>query len=118
MRTSDERRRELRAAYERRRPEAGVYLLRNRVTGRVLVSSAADLRSARNRLEFGQATESTGVLDGRLAADARAHGMASFALEVLDTLDIPVDAPPDQVAEDLRELERLWREKLADVPQY
>lgn len=118
MATSGDRRRELRAIYERQPREAGVYLLRNTVNGRVLIASSADLRSVRNRLEFGQATGSVGVLDLRLLADARAYGVAAFELEVLDTLAVPTDASRRQVLADLAELEVLWRERLGDVPQY
>ena len=50
------------------------YSLRKTATGRVHVASAVDLASVRNRLAFGKTTNSTGVLDRRLVADARAHG--------------------------------------------
>jgi hypothetical protein len=116
--TSDDRRRELRTTYERRPREAGVYLLRNRVTGRILVASSPDLRSVRNRLDFGRATETTGVLDRRMVDDARDHGMASIDLEVLDVLEDAADRPDDEVGADLRALEALWREKLADQAHY
>ncbi len=116
--TGRERRRELRAAYAQRRADAGVYVLRNVVTGRVLVGSSTDLRAVRNRLAFGQATGSTGVLDRRLVPDAQAHGLDTFVCEVLDTLDIRADMSPAQIQDDLRVLEALWRERLADTPQY
>lgn len=116
--TSREKRDELRAAYEQTPREAGVYALRNRVSGRVLVASSVDLASVRNRLDFGQTTNSTGVLDRRLVADARAHGMSSFELEVLDVLESDANADAAQVAADLKSLEQLWREKLSGDPQY
>ena len=116
--TSRERRDELRSTYEQRPREAGIYALRNTVTGRVLVASSVDLASVGNRLEFGQTTNSTGVLDRRLVADARAHGMASFVLEVLDTLDEDPARSPEETAADLAALEGLWREKLKDEPHY
>jgi hypothetical protein len=118
MTTSGDRRRELRATYEQQHPEAGVYLLRNTVTGRILVGSSSDLRSVRNRLDFGQATNSPGVLDRRMVSDAREYGMGAFALEVLDVLTLTVDMSPAGLIADLKELEALWREKLADVPHY
>jgi hypothetical protein len=118
MTTDGDRRRELRAAYDRRRTDAGIYVLRNTVTGRVFLGSAPDLAAVRNRLEFGQATGTSGVLDRRMAADARAHGMGSFELEVIDTIDVADGTPPGDVAADLKELEALWREKLGDVPRY
>ena len=116
--TSRERREELRAEYEERPKEAVVYALRNAVTRRMLISSTTDLASLRNRLEFGQSTNSTGVLDRRLVADAKAHGVSSFSLEVLDALEPDADRSDAQTAADLAALEALWREKLADQPQY
>lgn len=118
MTNRDDERRKLRATYEQAPRRAGVYLLRNTVTGRILVGSSPDLRSVRNRLDFGQQTESTGVLDRRMVVDARAHGMASFELEILDELKV-VDGWTDaELAADLRELEALWRTQLADRAHY
>ena len=116
--TSKDRREELRSTYEQRPREAGVYVLRNSATGRILIASTVDLASIRNRLEFGQSTHSTGVLDRRLVADARAHGMESFSLEVLDTLPADPERDDAQAAADLKALEELWRDQLADQPQY
>lgn len=116
--TTGDRRKELRAAYEDRRPRAGVYLLRNTATGRILLASTPDLESQRNKLEFGRATESTGVLDRRLVDDARRHGMASFELEILDELEIGPEMTPARVRADLDALESLWRERLAGEAHY
>jgi hypothetical protein len=116
--TSSERRRELRAQYAQRPAEAGVYLLRNTATGRVLVASAADLGAVRNRLDFARSTQTPGALDHRLAADARALGVDAFELEILDRLDVTPAMSPDDVRADLGALEQLWREKLAGEPQY
>ncbi len=116
--TSRERRDELRSAYEEQPREAAVYALRNTVTGRLFIGSTVDLASLRNRLEFGQATNSTGVLDRRLVVDAKAHGVASFSLEVLDALDPDPMRDEAGTAADLATLEALWREKLADEPSY
>ena len=116
--TSRERRDELRDEYEQRPRQAGVYALRNTVTGRVLVVSSVDLASVRNRLEFGQTTNSTGVLDRRLVADAREQGMNSFELEVLDVLDDDPTRDATQTSADLAALEELWREKLGAEAHY
>jgi hypothetical protein len=113
-----DRRRELRTAYEQRTSEAGVYAVRNTISGRILIASSADLRSVRNRFEFAQATGSVGALDGRVASDARSVGVAAFELEILDRLSVEPDTPADQLAADLAELEALWRVNLADQPQY
>jgi hypothetical protein len=111
--TSRERRDELRTSYERKPREAAVYALRSKVTGRVLVASTADLASLRNRLDFGRQTNSTGVLDRRLVADAKAHGVDSFELEVLDVLDPDAERADAEIARDLGALEELWRERVA-----
>jgi hypothetical protein len=115
--TSRERRDELRDSYEQKPREAAVYALRNRVTGRVLIASTPDMASLRNRLEFGVQTNSTGVLDRRLVADAQAHGVGSFELEVLDALEADPTRDDAATARDLAALEELWREKATD-PTY
>ena len=113
--TSLDRRKELRAQYEQRAREAGVYALRNRVTGRILISSSPDLGSVRNKLEFARATNSPSALDGRLTAEVRELGIDAF---VLDVLEVKPEATAADVQSDLSALEDLWREKLADTPQY
>jgi hypothetical protein len=113
-----DRRRELRTSYEQRTPEAGIYALRNTDSGKILVCSSTDLRSVRNRFDFARSTGSVGALDGRVASDARKVGVAAFALEILDRLSVEPDMTPDQLSADLAELERLWKAKLADQPQY
>ena len=116
--TSRERREELRATYEETPRVAAVYTLRNKVTGRLFIGSTVDLASLRNRLDFGVQTNSTGVLDRRLVPDAKAHGVASFELDVLDTLDPDPTRDDAATAADLAALEALWREKVADQAQY
>ena len=115
---SDARRRELRDTYDQRPRAAGVYALRNSVTGRTFIASSADLTSVRNRFDFAQATNSVGALDTRVAADARTFGVASFEFEILDQLTVEPNVSADQLADDLTELEALWRSKLADTDLY
>jgi hypothetical protein len=110
--------RRCRIQYEQRRAESGTYVLRNTVTGRVLLASAADLGSLRSKLEFARSTNSPGALDRRLARDLREFGIDAFALEVLDVIEVKPAMTPAQLQADLRALEELWREKLADTPQY
>ncbi len=116
--TTADRRRELRAQYEQRPREAGVYVLRNTVTGRILIAASPDLGSVRNRLEFARAANAPSALDGRLTAEVRQFGIDAFVLEVLEVLEVTPEMTPVEVRADLRALEELWREKLADTPQY
>jgi hypothetical protein len=107
-----ERRKELRAEYRRAREEAGVYRIVNGATGRSLVASAVNLRSAQNRFEFAFSSDSVGALDGRLAPDVRAHGMASLSFEVLESVQPPETLTASGLRQELKLLEGLWRERL------
>ena len=101
--------REVRRAYKENSRPMGIYCVRNTGTGRTLVGRSADLPSALNReqaqLRFG------GHPNRLLQSDWNAHGPASFAFEVLDTLAAPEGADYDPV-DDLRVLEALWVERL------
>jgi len=110
--TDKERRRELREQARQNPPPAGIYAIRHRATGRVVVASAVNLAGARNRFDFAVSTGLTSALDTQLGGDVRAHGTEGLAFEVLET--VPVE--PGTVAADLRAdlatLEALWREQL------
>ena len=116
--TGGDRRRELRARFDGRHLKAGVYALRNGVTGRVLLASTPDIAALRNKLAFAQQTNTPSALDRRLAADLREYGIGAFTLEVLDVFDVLPDMTPRTVHADLDALEQLWREKLAGSPLY
>jgi hypothetical protein len=116
--TERDRRGEHGEVYRLRITEAGVYMLRNAATGRILIASSRDLASVRNKVEFGRASRSASVLDQRMAADARTYGMASIELVVLDLIDLRPEMTLAEVTADLASLEALWREKLKDAPQY
>ncbi len=116
--TDRDGRREHGEVYRLRITEAGVYMLRNQATGKILIDSSRDLASVRNKIDFGRSTGSASVLDQRMAADARTHGMAVIELVVLDVIDLRPEMTLAQVTADLASLEALWREKLAHVPQY
>lgn len=98
-------------AYKRSHPEAGVYRIVNRVSGRALVASAANLASVRSRLAFARSTGSTGALDYRLVPDVRRFGFEALELEVLDTLRPPPESTAQEIAAELATLEALWRER-------
>jgi hypothetical protein len=95
---------------ETRRP-AGIYRIRNTTNGKSLVGASTDLPSMLNRLRFQLGSGST--LMPELQADWNRLGPDAFAFEVLDTLEPPPDQPGWDPADDLRELEQLWLEKLS-----
>ena len=96
--------------YKERRPQMGVYRVRNTVTGRALVAASRDLPSILNRH---RAQLALGAHRAKaLQEDWNAHGAESFVFEVLDTLT-PPDAPDYDPIPDLTVLEDLWLEKLS-----
>ena len=64
-------RKELQAQYKQSHPEAGVYRIVNRRTGKVWLGSSPNLSSVRNKLAFAWSTSSPGVFGHRLREDKR-----------------------------------------------
>lgn len=106
-----DRKRAIREYKDSLRP-MGVYRVRNRAARRSLLGSSVDVASILNRhraqLRMGLHP------DAELQRDWKALGPDAFDFEVLDTLEPPDRAGYDP-ADDLRALEALWREKLAEA---
>jgi hypothetical protein len=94
---------------ETRRP-AGVFRVRNTTNGKSFVGASTDVASMLNRLRFQLGHGLT--LMPALQADWDRLGPDAFEFEVLDTLEPQADRPNQDLSDDLRELERLWLEKL------
>lgn len=105
------RRKELQAQYRENPPEAGVYRIVNTQNEKVLLSSATNLASVRNKLKFAKSTGSVSTLDHRLEADANEFGIDVFTLEVLDTIDVGPELTRKQIEQELAELEALYRQE-------
>jgi hypothetical protein len=105
------RRRELRATYKQNPPEAGVYRIVNRVNGKSLVGSSANLVSVRGKMAFARSTDMPGALDHRLRDDIRQFGLDAFSLEILEVLEVEPAMTAAEIRQDLATLEALWREK-------
>jgi len=104
-----DRKTRIREYKETARP-AGVYRIRNVVSGKSLVGSNKDVPAMLNRLRF---QLEAGLHPNReLQRDWNDCGEAAFAFETLDLLEPSEDGDTD-LAEDLQMLEQLWREKLA-----
>ena len=89
---------------------AGIFRVRNTVSGRSLVGSSADLAGVLNRVRF--QLKNGSHPDKELQADWNALGADAFAFEVLDLLG-PTADPVADLREDLRVLHGMWLEKLA-----
>ncbi len=106
------RRRELREQVRQKPPNAGIYAIRHRATGRVLVAAAVNLAGARNRFDFAVTTNTLGALDGQLGGDIRTHGVDGLEFEVLEEIRVEPGTSEADLRADLAVLEELWREQL------
>lgn len=97
--------------YKENPPPAGVFRIVNTATGRVLLGASRNVAGRLNRHRFD--LKRGAHADRELQSDWNALGEGAFEFSMLDPLE-PVDEPGCDPAEDLRELEAMWREKLAE----
>jgi hypothetical protein len=101
---------ELKQAYKEKPPPMGVFAVRNRANGKVLLGMSLNVPGMLNRIRF---ELSTGIhrTYPALQEDWNRHGADSFSFEVLDVLS-PTEEPRTDPKEELRVLESLWLERL------
>lgn len=104
------RRAELKQAYKEKPPPMGVFAVRNRADGKVLVGTSLNLPGMLNRLRFELATGMHRTCPA-LQEDWNRHGADHFSFEILDVLP-PTEEPRADPKEELRVLESLWLERL------
>lgn len=99
-------------AYKEMVPDMGIYQIKNTENGKLFIGSSIDLRAIMNRhraeLKMGSHRNK------ELQKDWKTFGADSFEfshLEILEPLDDPYYSPLD----DLKELEKMWFEKLQPV---
>ena len=95
--------------YKDHPPLAGVYQIRNRVSGRVMLGASTNPAGRLNRHRF--ALKMGSHPERELQADWKELGEDSFELTILDDLE-PSDDPSRDPAGDLAALESMWIEKL------
>jgi hypothetical protein len=100
---------EARRAYKEKPPPMGVFAVRCRANGKVLVGSSLNVQGALNRIQF-ELTTGMGRFP-ELLADWKRHGAGSFSFEVLDVLK-PSEEPGVDPKEELKVLEALWLDRL------
>ena len=102
----------LKRQYLETKTRAGVYAIRNQITGRALVAGSTNVQGTLNRhhfeLRYGQHR------NARLAQDWVAHGESNFLFEVLDRVK-PSEDPAFNAAQELELLVRLWRQEIPCV---
>lgn len=95
--------------YKTTPPKMGVFQIKNRETGKMVIGSSRNLPGILNRYAF---TLKTGTCpDQALQEEWKAFGPDAFEFNVLEEL-VPLDTPEYDPEEDLALLESLWREKL------
>ena len=99
----------LKQQYLETKIRAGVYAIRNLVTGRVLVAGSTNVQGALNRHRFE-------LLQGihrnpLLSQEWSLHGESSFNFEVLDLIKPREDSAFD-AARELQDLVALWRQEI------
>jgi hypothetical protein len=104
------RRAQLKQDYKEKPPAMGVYAVRNKANGKVLVGSSLNLPGGLNRLRF-ELTRIGHRAHPALQEDWNRFGEDSFTFEVLDVLP-PPEEPGVDVREELKVLEALWLERL------
>lgn len=101
---------QLRREYKEARQDAGVYQIKNTVTGRIFIGSSVNVHARINRHKAGFAFIDSHE-NPRILPDLRAHGKDSFVFEVLEILDGEYDSAA-ALRDDLKILEEMWLEKL------
>jgi len=98
------------AEYKERAIVGGVYVIRNLVNQKVWLDAVIDLKGSINRFDFSVKTGACVVM--KLQADWRAMGKESFALEVLETIEKPLEQSLEAFKADMAVHRALWFEKL------
>ncbi|RFO97512.1 ArsR family transcriptional regulator [Rhodoferax lacus] len=88
---------------------AGVYAIRNQITGRALVAGSTNVQGTLNRHHF--ELRHSQHRNTRLAQDWVEHGENSFLFEVLDRVK-PSEDPAFNAAQELDMLVSLWRQEI------
>lgn len=104
----------LKRQYLETKTRAGVYAIRNRITGRTLVAGSANVEGALNRHRF--ELQHGWHRNARLAQDWVEHGESNFLFDVLDMLK-PSDDPAFNAALELEMLVSLWRQEIPGAGQ-
>lgn len=102
--------------YKLRGMIGGVGAVRNSDCGKMLIESAIDIATKRNRFEFAKAS---GIcIYPKLQADWKKLGPAAFSYEVLEELIKPEDTSQRQFSQDIKLLEQIWLEKVPADKRY
>jgi group I intron endonuclease len=101
---------ELKREYRERPREAGIYQIRNRESGKILLGSSRNLHGPLNRHRF--ALRVGKHANPALQRDFHEQGEDAFDFEILEVVKVK-DEPGFSVDDELTLLEEIWLEKLS-----
>ena len=99
----------LKRQYLETKTRAGVYAIRNQITGRALVAGSTNAQGALNRHRF--ELQHRLHRNARLAQDWIEHGETNFLFDVLDMVK-PSEDPAFNAAQELEMLVSLWCQEI------
>ena len=109
---SDSTKRELKRQYKEQKPVAGVFQIKNEVTGKVFLASSLNIQGPLNAHEF--MLSSGSHRNRQLQADYKHYGAEAFRFDVLQTIDVK-DEPGFNLSRELEVIEELWLDELDPV---
>lgn len=107
---------ELIAKYKEREQIGGVFIIRNKVTDKILLESTTDIQGSKNKFEFSQKVGSPPSM--KLQKDYTEFGVSVFLFEVLEEIKKGENQTQQEYIEDIALLKEIWTEKLADKNLY
>lgn len=102
-------RKTLKRQYLETKTRAGVYAIRNQITGRTLIAGSTNVQGTLNRHRF--ELQHGLHRNARLVQDWVEHGEANFLFDVLDMVK-PSEDPAFNAARELEMLVGLWRQEI------
>lgn len=100
---------EVRNQYKMTPPDMGIYQVRNKKNGKVLLGRALDLHGRLNSERF--QLRNNLHMNRELQRDFNELGMENFSFDVLDRLPSK-ESPDHDHSQELKELEEMWLNKL------
>jgi len=103
---------DLKRAYKEKASVPGVFQIKNKITGKILLVSSLNIEGPLNAHEFMLSSRSH--WNRVLQAYDKKYGAEAFSFDILDIVEIR-DEPDFRVKDELETLERLWLEELDPV---
>ena len=102
----------LKRQYLETKTRAGVYAIRNQITGRALIAGSTNAQGTLNRHRF--ELQHAQHRNARLAQEWVEYGETSFSFEVIDIVKLSED-PAFNAVQELEMLVSLWRQEIPCV---